>query len=153
MFVTDRWNPHDVIMTSAWRHPLTSGSRVSVSLTCGPGQSVNVDRSTVNTGRASTRPGTGRAWPATWCSLVRPRRPCGLLLGLGPRNRFMVDHPSAVHEPHTESMVDSVHPPFLSPSALCVGCTTPPFLLLYFYRTVAWCPSTASSPNWRLQWC
>ena len=49
-------------VTSSRRQHLTCGSSGSVSLTCGARSTVNVDQSTVNTGRVSTGPGQGWIW-------------------------------------------------------------------------------------------
>ena len=53
---------------------------------------VNIDRSTVNTGRVQTRPEQGSGWadlgrtdPDTWHTVVQPRHVHGLLLGYGLR--------------------------------------------------------------------
>jgi hypothetical protein len=85
--------PRDVITTPVLRHHLTCGSSNTVSLTRGPRSTVNVDRSTVNTGRVRAEPvglrvGPGRAGHVASCDAATSRTwactgPWSLAVGMG----------------------------------------------------------------------
>ena len=75
-------------MTSARRHLLTCGSRVSVPLTCGARSTVNIDRSTVNQvgpqlgfGGPGYGLDLGRAGSDMWQAMALPHRSHGPPLG------------------------------------------------------------------------
>ena len=97
-------------------HPLISGSRMVVSLTCGPGQ-----RSML-TGQSSiqARPKLGRLGLDTGWALARHVARAGAATSSywatnGPWStgageaRFMVNLPALVHRPQSRSMKDWVH--------------------------------------------
>jgi len=110
------WVPRDVIMTSAsdvWVQSVCATDRWVRSM-------VNVDRSTVNTGRVHTGPGQGSGWAGlgrteldTWHAVVLPRFVHGLLLGCGPRLVVYGGPRDAGPWTADWSTVDRVHHSFL----------------------------------------
>jgi hypothetical protein len=98
----------------------------TVSLTCGARSTVNIDRSTVNSGRVQLgRLGWIRVglWLATWQAVALPCRSRGPQLGCGPC--LVVHGGPGDASPWTadRTTVDQVHPLFSQARSTYTGCT------------------------------